>query len=73
MGVRYAAHMYQPPEIILDLFAAYRHAAGLPELSRLERLRLLTGDHAPEPRGGTPATLIPFPGERRPRGRAPRR
>ncbi len=72
-AVRYTVTMYQPPEIILDLFAAYRRAAGLPELSREERLRLLVAAEAPLPQPAQLARVIPFPEERSARARPARR
>jgi hypothetical protein len=61
--------VYQPPEIILDFFAVYRRAAGLPMLSRADLLRLFAETDAPSAPPPDPAKVIPFPVERRDRSR----
>jgi hypothetical protein len=66
MNARYNGCVYQPPEIILELFAEYRRAAGLPMLSRADLLHLFAQTDAPEePRAPDPARVIRFPVERR--------
>lgn len=57
--------MYEPPEIILELFDEYRRAARLPMISRADLVRLFASlDVPPEP-ANDPAKVIPFPAERR--------
>jgi hypothetical protein len=64
--LRYNSSVYQPPEIILDLFAEYRLVAGLPALSRADLYQLLVETDAPPQRpAADPARVIRFPLERR--------
>jgi len=66
MVARYSCGVYQPPEIILELFAEFRRAAGLPMLSRDDLLYLFAQTDAPEePSTPDPARVIRFPVERR--------
>lgn len=53
--------VYEPPEIILEIFDEYRRAARLPMIERGALIRLFAQlDVPPEP-VNDPAKVIPFP------------